>query len=121
MFEQIRVAVVDSHPMFRAGIAHVLTTVGKCEIVAEGAGTEDAFRIARESTPDVLILDLDSESRVDTMRQLASQSCVRTMILTVIADEHQVFAGLRAGAAAYMLKGASGTGLAEGVPPGAWR
>jgi two-component system, NarL family, nitrate/nitrite response regulator NarL len=116
MFEQIRVAVVDSHPMFCAGIARVLTTVGKCEIVAEGAGTEDAFRIARECAPDVLILDLDPESSVDTVRQLASQSpCVRTMILTVIADEHQVVATLRAGAAAYMLKGASGTELAEGV------
>jgi DNA-binding NarL/FixJ family response regulator len=40
---------------------------------------------------------------------------MRTLILTVIADENQVVSALRAGAAGYMLKGASGADLVESI------
>ena len=121
MFEQIRVAVVDSHPMFRAGIAHVLTTVGKCEIVAEGAGTEDAFRIRGNGIPDVLILDLDSESSVDTNATAREPvPCVRTMILTVIAMSTRYLRLCGRGRHIYA-EGSFRDRACRGCPPGAWR
>jgi two-component system, NarL family, nitrate/nitrite response regulator NarL len=116
MAERIRVAVVDGHPMFRAGITEVLARAGNCEVIAEGAGAEDTFRIAREYTLDVLILDLHPESSVEAVRQLASEfQLLRTIILTVVADEDQVVAALQAGAGGYMLKGASGSELVESI------
>jgi two-component system, NarL family, nitrate/nitrite response regulator NarL len=85
-------------------------------VIAEGAGAEDTFRIAREYTLDVLILDLHPESSVEAVRQLASEfQLLRTIILTVVADEDQVVAALQAGAAGYMLKGSSGSELVESI------
>jgi two-component system, NarL family, nitrate/nitrite response regulator NarL len=112
----IRIGIVDRHPLFRAGVARTLVTAGGCQVVAEGAGTEDAFRIAGQHAPDLMVLDLHSEFNPETVRRLATEfPGMRTVILTVIADEDQVVAALRAGAAGYMLKGASGPELAESI------
>jgi two-component system, NarL family, nitrate/nitrite response regulator NarL len=112
----VRAAIIDLHPMFRAGVALTLSKTAGYELVAEGAGTDDAYRIARHDAPDVLILDLHSEFNVETLARLASEfPAMRTLILTVLADEKQVIAALRAGAAGYMLKGASAAELIESI------
>ena len=102
--------------MFRAGVGQLLTLSHDCEVVAEGATAEDAFRIARRDAPDVLIVDLHSEINVETVARLAGEfPAMRTLILTVVADENQVVSALRAGVAGYMLKGASGAELIESI------
>jgi two-component system, NarL family, nitrate/nitrite response regulator NarL len=116
MSARIRLGLVDHHPLFRAGVAHVLTEAADCEVVAEGAGPSDALRIAAENAPDVLLLDLHSELNADLVRRLATEfPAVRTMIFTVAADGEQVVAALQAGAAGYLLKGASGANLVDSV------
>jgi two-component system, NarL family, nitrate/nitrite response regulator NarL len=116
MSNRVRVGIVDAHPLFRAGVGQLLTLSHDCEVVAEGATAEDAFRIARQDAPDVLVVDLHSEFNVETVARLAGEfSAMRTMILTVIADENQVVSALRAGVAGYMLKGASGAELIESI------
>jgi two-component system, NarL family, nitrate/nitrite response regulator NarL len=112
----IRLAIIDAHPMFRVGIAHILTKSGGCEVVAEGAGVEDALRIARQYAPDVLVLDLHADLCGDAIRRIAAECpATRILVLTVLADEDLVIAALQAGAAGYMLKGASGSELVESV------
>jgi two-component system, NarL family, nitrate/nitrite response regulator NarL len=102
--------------MFRAGVGQLLTLCHDCEVVADGATAADAFRIARQDAPDVLVVDLHSEFNVETVARLAGEfPAMRTLVLTVIADENQVVSALRAGAAGYMLKGASGAELIESI------
>jgi two-component system, NarL family, nitrate/nitrite response regulator NarL len=102
--------------MFRTGVGQLLTLSRDCEVVAEGATAEDAFRIARQDALDVLVVDLHSEFNVETVARLAGEfPAMRTLILTVMADENQVVSALRAGAAGYMLKGASGAELIESI------
>ena len=116
MSDRVRVGIVDAHPLFRAGVGQLLTLSHDCEVVAEGATAEDAFRIARRDAPDVLIVDLHSEINVETVARLAGEfPAMRTLILTVVADENQVVSALRAGVAGYMLKGASGAELIESI------
>ena len=116
MSDRVRVGIVDAHPLFRAGVGQLLTLSHDCEVVADGATAEDAFRIARQDAPDVLIVDLHSEFNVETVARLAGEFPVmRTLILTVMADENHVVSALRAGAAGYMLKGASGAELIESI------
>jgi DNA-binding NarL/FixJ family response regulator len=111
-----RIAVIDPHPLYRVGVVHLLSKVSGLELVAEGAGPEDAFRIARQYAPDILILNLEAEFSVETLARLADEfPAMRTLILTVLADENQVVAALRAGVAGYMLKGASGPELIESI------
>ena len=116
MSNRVRVGIVDAHPLFRAGFGQLLTLSHDCEVVAEGATAEDAFRIARQGAPDVLVVDLHSEFNVETVAQLAGEfPAMRILILTVMADENQVVSALRAGVAGYMLKGASGAELIESI------
>ena len=111
-----RIAVIDPHPLYRVGVVHLLSKVSGLELVAEGAGPEDAFRIARQYAPDILILNLEAEFSVETLARLAGEfPAMRTLILTVLADENQVGAALRAGVAGYMLKEASGAELIESI------
>jgi two-component system, NarL family, nitrate/nitrite response regulator NarL len=54
----IRIAVFDDHPMFHEGMVQMLKRVDGFEIVGEGVTATDAFKIARERAPDVILLDL---------------------------------------------------------------
>ena len=111
-----RIAVIDAHPLYRFGVVHLLSKVSGLELVAEGAGAADAFRIARQYAPDILILDLHAEFSVETVACLSGEfPTMRTLILTVQADEDQVLAAFRAGAAGYMLKGTSGAELIASI------
>jgi two-component system, NarL family, nitrate/nitrite response regulator NarL len=106
MSGKVRFAVVDDHPMFRAGVIHTLVQAGM-ESAAEGEAPADAIRIARETAPDVLLIDVNMGT--------SSIPAVRTMMLTVVSDEEHVVAALRAGATGYILKGVAGQELVESV------
>jgi two-component system, NarL family, nitrate/nitrite response regulator NarL len=116
MSTSIRLGVVDHHPLFRAGVIHVLALAGDCEVVAEGGGEADALRLAAEHSPDVLLIDLHGEFSVEAVQRLATKfPATRIIIMTGVAAEDQVAGALRAGAAGYMLKAASGAELAESI------
>jgi hypothetical protein len=51
---RIRVAVVDSHPLFRAGVAHSLTGTGLFDVVGEVSTRDDALRVARDHELGIL-------------------------------------------------------------------
>lgn len=52
-----RVLIVDDHPGFRAQ-ARVLLTAAGYEVVAEAADGESGVRVARDLSPDVVLLDV---------------------------------------------------------------
>ena len=98
--------------MFRVGIAQLLRSAGGCEIVAEGAGLEDLFRLARQQAPDVMVADLHLAFCPDALRRFADEfPATRLLMLAVIADDDHVLAALQSGAAGYLRKGASGSEL----------
>jgi two-component system nitrate/nitrite response regulator NarL len=106
----IRVAVVDGHPLFRAGTIQALTTTDGIEVAGEGATAADALRIARELSPDVILLDLRLPGGgVEAIARI-TRDCpkVRTIVLTASENEDDVASSLQAGAQGYILKGSSG-------------
>jgi DNA-binding NarL/FixJ family response regulator len=103
----IRVAVVDDHPIVRAGIRAVLAPAADLDVVAEGADGHDALRLVDESNPDVLILDvsLPGISGLEVTRQLRSRdNPIPIVILTVHNDSQTVLGLLEAGASGYVVK-----------------
>lgn len=113
----IRIAVVDDHPLYRAGTIQFLTQTEGFEVVGEGATAADALTIARERTPDVILLDLHLPG--DGFGAIAdiARDCpnVRTIVLTVSEDAQDVASALAAGARGYILKGSSGADVVETV------
>ena len=57
MTSSVSVAVVDDHPLFREGVVRSLNETGRFLVVAEGSSSEDAVNIARETKPDLLLID----------------------------------------------------------------
>ena len=59
MENKIRVGIVDDHPLYRDGVVFALESEPDIEVVGQGETAEDAFQIARDSAPDILLLDMN--------------------------------------------------------------
>lgn len=107
MPESLHVAIVDDHPLFREGVAHILSAQPDIEVVAEGESAADAIRIAAEAIPDIMLLDVSMPGDgLNAVREIAtSYPVISLVMLTVSEEEDVVTAALRAGARAYVLKG----------------
>lgn len=110
MSPRCRVAVVDDLPLYRSGIIHALRSTDYIDVVGEGATADDAFRLATDVKPDVLLLDIEKgQSRPDAVSRIALASPdVRVVILTRGELEDDIDACLDAGVRGYVLKAASG-------------
>jgi DNA-binding NarL/FixJ family response regulator len=54
----IRVLLADDHAMFRQGLAGILASYGGMEVMAEVPNDADALELARELSPDVVIMQV---------------------------------------------------------------
>lgn len=121
----IRVVVADDHPMVRYGIAAVLQDAPSIELVGEAADGAELLSLVAATSPDVVLTDLsmprmDGPAAISRLRR--SHPDLPVLVLTMHADDEQVFAALRAGARGYLIKGADGAELVraiEGVAAGA--
>jgi two-component system, NarL family, nitrate/nitrite response regulator NarL len=113
----VRIAVVDDHPMFREGVIQTLKRVDGFEIVGEGMTADDAVRIARETAPDVVLLDTCLSGGGVEMVASIAEDCpnVRTIVLTFSECEQDVTCALRAGARGYVLKGGADSEIVGAV------
>lgn len=113
--QQISLAVVDDHPLFREGVIRSLTEMDGFNVVGEGSSKEDALRIAVEHQPDILLLDISMpggglEAISLILDRVPGQKIV---MLTVSEAGDDVMAALRNGAKGYVLKGVGSRALAD--------
>ncbi len=105
--EKIRLAIVDDHPLFREGVASILSAEEDIEIVGQGSNAESAIQLAKTVSPDIMLLDINMPGggmfATQTIKEVAST--VKIIILTGLDEDDYVLEALRAGAQAYLLKG----------------
>ena len=105
----IRVLLVDDHPVFRHGLAALLSALPDIQVVGQGATGHDAVRLAAELRPEVVVMDLNMPelNGVEATRQVTKDDPnVGVLVLTMFEDDDSVFAAMRAGAHGYLVKGA---------------
>lgn len=112
MTDRINVIVVDSHPLFRQGLANAFLG-SRLVVVAEGATADEARRAAQKSKPDILLLDIGvpgdgAGAAADILR---SRTSVKVVILTASDSENDVSDMLRIGVHGYILKDVNGPDL----------
>ena len=113
---QVRVLVVDGHPLLRAGVAAVLKGTSDLTIVGEASNGREAIERFRALQPDVTVMDLQMPgvSGIDAMRAIRLQSpTARIVVLTMFSGDVLAQRALKAGASAYVLKERVRTELAD--------
>lgn len=104
---KIRVMIADDHAILRAGLKMLVNAQADMEVVSEAADGEKAVQTARETKPDVALLDL-TMPRVGGMKALLemARDCrdVRVLVLTMHDDPAYLKSALAAGASGYLLK-----------------
>lgn len=106
--DRFRVVLADDVPELRRLLRHVLEWSERFEIVGEADNGKQAIQLARDSTPDLLLLDI-SMPQMDGMEALpmvleASPS-TKVVMLSGFEAERLAQAAIAQGASAYIEKG----------------
>jgi DNA-binding NarL/FixJ family response regulator len=114
----IRVLIADDQALVRSGFRMILESRPGLEVVGEAADGEQAIRLAGQTRPDVILMDvrmpgLDGVSA--TARLTASADPPKVIILTTYDLEEPLYAALRAGASGFLLKDVRPADLAEAI------
>ena len=107
MDSTIRIATIDGHPIFLAGLKQSLQRAKDIKVVAEGHCAADARKIAREDSPDIMLLDVGIEGGGIQAAGaiLAENAAAKIVMLTADDDEHTVASAIQTGVRGYLLKG----------------
>ena len=70
----IRVLLADDHTMFREGLARILASYGGMEVIAEVPNDRETLKLARELSPDVVIMQVQIpfERALQTLKAMRS-------------------------------------------------
>jgi two-component system invasion response regulator UvrY len=106
----ITVLVADDHQMVRTGIVRMLDQAEGISVIAEAASGEEAISICRALSPDVVIMDIRMPGiggleATRKLRQISPSTCI--IALSAYDQEPMPSRLLKAGASAYVTKGAS--------------
>jgi DNA-binding NarL/FixJ family response regulator len=104
--EQLRVVVVDDHPIYRCGLVGLLEA-GGVAVAGVADGVEEAMAAVRASRPDAVLTDLylsDGSGIELIKRVVAHDPRIRVVVLTVSHDSNEMLAAIRAGADGFLTK-----------------
>lgn len=103
----IRIAIVDDHPLVRAGLRQFLADQPDFSVVAEAASGREALDIVRRGEVDVIVMDIamPDQSGVDALAAIRARSPdLPVLILSGFPEAHYATTLLRQGASGYLNK-----------------
>jgi len=114
----IRILLVDDHMVVRKGLRTFLKYDPELEVVGEAADGAQALSLARELTPDVVLMDL----LMPGMDGIAATAAIRrelpeieVLALTSVLEDASVVGAVRAGAIGYLLKDTQAEALCQAI------
>lgn len=104
---KIKVLLADDHKMMRKGIRNLIEEESDMVVVAEAADGNEAVNLAHETSPDVVIMDVDMPvmNGIEATRKILSAEIQAKIIGLSLHDREDVERAMKnAGASVYLLK-----------------
>src|SRR6185503_5738177 len=105
--DRIRILIVDDHALFRVGIANILGRERDLDVVGEAADGRAALEMAGMTTPGIVLMDLSlpAPGGLETTQRIRREyPATAVVVMAPDEDEESLFASIKAGAAAFVLK-----------------
>lgn len=105
--EKIRVMLVDDHPIISDGLAKILGPQSDIELVGQAFNGEEAVELARETVPDVILMDINMPrmNGLEATRIIHSEfPHIRIIGLSAYNEHELAGAMMAAGASAFQSK-----------------
>ncbi|HWO41162.1 MAG TPA: response regulator transcription factor [Candidatus Eisenbacteria bacterium] len=103
----LRLLIADDERLFRQSLRVLLETAKDLKVVAEAADGQEAVLLARETSPDIALLDVRMP-RMDGIKAAKLISAIsprtRILMLSIHDDDAKIVSALKAGAQGYILK-----------------
>lgn len=114
----IRVLLVDDQPLFRQGLAGLLSLNQDLEIVGEANHGLEAIELAATTQPDVILMDVrmpicDGVKATQVIHQ--TYPWIKIMVLTTFDEDEYIWQSLQAGALGYLLKNTPSAQVANAI------
>jgi two-component system, NarL family, response regulator len=103
----IRILVVDDHPVVRAGLASMLSTIPGLAVCGAASSGEEALELIDAERPDVLLLDLrmPGMTGIELLRSIRLLPFPpKALVLTSYESDEEIYRAIEAGAQGYLLK-----------------
>lgn len=106
---KIKVLIADDHALVRRGFAAIINMEEDVTVVGEAGNGEEAVELCHQLRPDVVLMDLSMPKveGVEAIKRIRTEvPSTAIIVLTTFDHDEDIYAGLRAGAKAYLLKDA---------------
>ena len=116
--DEIRLVVVDDHPLFRQGVVDALSLEPDMTVIGQASNGEEAFELIRSLKPDIAVLDVnlpELNGQQITHRVVQEKLETHILLLTGYDDLEQALHAAIAGAAAYCVKDIGPKRLIESI------
>jgi DNA-binding NarL/FixJ family response regulator len=114
----IRVLIADDHAVVAEGLRHLVQAERDIEVVACVGDGREAVQQARDTQPDVVLMDLSMPelNGADATRAILERDprC-RVIVLSMYAQREYVRRALKAGAAGYVVKRSAAKEVVEAI------
>jgi two-component system NarL family response regulator len=103
----IRILLVDDHPVVRAGLTSMLSTIPGLDVCGAASSGEEALQMVDSEKPDLLLLDLrmPGMTGIELLKAIrAKTSPPKTLVLTSYESDEEIYRAIEAGAQGYLLK-----------------
>jgi DNA-binding NarL/FixJ family response regulator len=101
------ILIADDHVLFREGLHGLIGHWEDFEVCGEASNGSEALKMARELLPDIILMDINMPvmDGIEATRRISRElPSIKIVMLTMSAEEDNLFNAIKSGAQGYVLK-----------------